>query len=154
MKFVPWTLSVKASAPAGALLGESAVIVGVGFGVGVGLGVGVGVGVGVGAGVGVGVGVGVVVEEPPPQPMMPAVTVKASSNVTMLAADRFFFVAAATTAVLAFDSIELVIAISSSNSPLFIVKTQAGSDHQHLGRSAHGVGCEFGVVNLALLWSA
>jgi hypothetical protein len=45
-KFEPLMVSVKARAPAGALLGEMEPTPGVGFGVGVGAGVGVGVGVG------------------------------------------------------------------------------------------------------------
>src|SRR5215472_10837636 len=45
-KLEPFTVSVKASAPAGAWLGEIEPTPGVGFGVGVGAGVGVGVGVG------------------------------------------------------------------------------------------------------------
>ena len=45
-KLEPFTVSVKARAPAGALLGAIELALGVGFGVGVGAGVGVGVGVG------------------------------------------------------------------------------------------------------------
>jgi hypothetical protein len=44
-KLEPFTVSVKARAPAGALLGEMEPTLGVGFGVGVGAGVGVGVAV-------------------------------------------------------------------------------------------------------------
>src|SRR5215472_14873486 len=47
-KLEPFTVSVKASAPAGAVAGEIVDTVGVGAGAGVGVGVGAGVGVGVG----------------------------------------------------------------------------------------------------------
>src|SRR5215467_11820063 len=62
-KLEPFTVRVKGSAPAGALLGDIEPTVGVGFGVGVGAGVGVGPGV---------------APDPEPQPAVPATIATAS----------------------------------------------------------------------------
>jgi len=75
-KLEPFTVRVKGSAPAGALLGEMEPIVGVGFGVGVGAGVGVGVGPGV-------------APDPEPQPAPPAQNADINNPARMLTA-RFF----------------------------------------------------------------
>src|SRR5215472_5297791 len=82
-KLLPCTVSVKGNAPAGALLGETAVTAGAGFGVGAGVGAGVGVGVGSGLGVGV-------APEPELQPAMPAL-MAITSNAAMTVVARFFW---------------------------------------------------------------
>jgi hypothetical protein len=80
-KLLPCTVSVKANAPAGALLGETAVTAGAGFGVGAGVGAGVGVGVGSGLGV---------APEPELQPPMPAL-MAITSNAAMTVVAHFLW---------------------------------------------------------------
>jgi|SRR5215469_2554562 len=75
-KLEPFTVSVKARAPAGAVLGEIDVTLGAGFGVGVGTGVGVGVGT---------------APDPEPQPLAATKRDTINSPATMLTAAFIFF---------------------------------------------------------------